>query len=486
MIFTEAIDLQPAGLQEPETIMNAATKFRAFARRMQDEGLPDIAIENFRHNYQQLLAGETGLIYEKDIKPVTHLPDSSKFGDELEKAGNQAVTSTVMIKLNGGLGTSMGLNKAKSLVRIKENLTFLDVIARQAGCYKIPLILMNSFATRKDSLGVLEKYNELRRPDIALDFLQHKVPKIKRQDLLPVDWPCAPELEWNPPGHGDIYAALVSSGMLENLLHAGYKYAFISNSDNLGAVLNQSVLGYLVTQQIPFLMEVADRTYADRKGGHLAQANNGQLVLREVAQCPDDEQDKFQDIKRYRYFNTNNFWLNLVDLQETLSVRGNILGLSIIRNAKTVDPMDPDSTPVYQLETAMGSAISVFSGARAVRVPRSRFAPVKNTGDLLVIRSDAYRLTRDYHLVSARAEADGLPVITLDERYYKMIDDFESRFPQGVPSLNDCRSLTVTGDIQFGAGVKVQGNVTLTNADKKQVVIADGTVITRNLHLGIE
>ena len=223
--------------------------------------------------------------------------------------------------------------------------------------------------------------------------------------------PADREKEWCPPGHGDIYTALVTSNMLELLLSEGYEYAFVSNSDNLGAELDLQILGYFAANRVPFLMEVADRTPADRKGGHLAQRPDGQLILRESAQCPPDEEAEFQDIKRYRYFNTNNLWINLRSLEHRLEEHQGVMPLPLIRNEKPVDPPNPETPRVYQLETAMGAAIAVFEGAQAMRVPRSRFAPVKKNSDLLVIMSDAYRLGEDYRLALAaragRAAAGG-------------------------------------------------------------------------------
>lgn len=456
-------------------------RFLPFQQLMEAEGLPGIVIDTFRHNYAQLLDGATGLIPETDISPVDSLPDAEEFGDDLRAGGLAAIRETAVIKLNGGLGTSMGLERAKSLIKVKQDLTFLDIIARQALLQGTPLILMDSFATRADSLEALKLYPELVKEGLALDFLQHKVPKIDQHDLAPVRWPRAPQLQWSPPGHGDIYTALATSGMLDALLTGGYRYVFISNSDNLGAVLDASLLGYFAGEGMPFLMEVTDRTESDRKGGHLAVARSGQLILRESAQCPPQDMDSFQDLRRHRFFNTNNLWLNLQALKHTLEARNHVLGLSIIRNNKTVDPRDATSTPVYQLETAMGSAISVFSGARAVRVPRSRFAPVKTTNDLLVIRSDAYHLTDDYRVVLDKKLNGHIPVIELDNRFYKLSDAFEARFSCGVPSLAACTALSVSGDINFGAGVTIQGRVALHNTTSGQVEIKAGTVIDADI-----
>lgn len=453
--------------------------FTQVAQRMQADNLPDLVIDTFKHYYAQLVNGHTGLISEADIQPVDHLPDAESFSTELATVGERCLSQTILLKLNGGLGTSMGLAQAKSLLSVKNGLSFLDIIARQAQQSKTPLVLMNSFSTHDDSLALLEKYPELQGP-IPLDFLQHKVPKITQTDFSPVQWPENRELEWCPPGHGDIYPALVTSGMLDKLLSAGYQYAFVSNADNLGAVMDVSILGYFAKNKIPFMMEVADRTKADRKGGHLARLPSGQLILRESAQCPAEDTATFQNITRHKYFNTNNLWLNLSALQSALAEQNNILELPMIRNRKTVDPRKPESTPVYQLETAMGSAIGVFAGAQAVRVPRTRFAPVKTTNDFLAVQSDLYQLTEDFKVVLNPQRQLGSAVIDLDPTYYKLVSDMNARFPDGVPSLIECQSLTVKGDFKFGAGVNVVGTVELVNQSAHQVEIADGEVVDQN------
>jgi UTP--glucose-1-phosphate uridylyltransferase len=456
--------------------------FTPFAERMQAENLPEIFIRTFRYYYEQLAEGHTGLIPEAEIEPIDNLPDAETFPDALAEIGKAALGQTVLIKLNGGLGTSMGLTKAKSLLTVKDGLTFLDIIARQALHASVPLLLMDSFNTREDSLAALRAYPDLWG-DLPLDFLQHKAPKIVQSDLSPALWPRNPALEWNPPGHGDIYTALLTSGMLEKLLEAGYRYAFVSNADNLGAVLDAKILGYFVEQQLPFMSETADRTPADRKGGHLAiRRSDGQIILRETAQTPPEDTEALQDINRHRYFNTNNIWWNLQALQEVITARDGILGLPLIRNSKTVDPRDPTSTPVYQIETAMGSAIAVFKGSGAIRAPRSRFAPVKTTDDLLAVRSDAYVLSDDFRVVPNPARTMPQLVVSLDSRFYKLIDDMEARFPYGAPSLLECERLTVEGDVLFEKGVVCKGVVELDNRSEEQMVVGaeDQRLITKD------
>ncbi len=452
--------------------------FTPFAERMRAENLPEIVIRTFEHYYNQLAEGRTGLLPEADILPVESLPDAEQLAADLAEAGRAALPHTILLKLNGGLGTGMGLERAKSLLVAKNGLTFLDIIARQALLSGAPLVLMNSFTTREDSLAVLARYGELARFGIPLDFLQHKVPKVFQADLTPARWPADPDLEWCPPGHGDIYTALLTSGMLDALLARGYRYAFVSNADNLGAVLEPAILGYFVVQRLPFLMEVADRTEADRKGGHLARRRDGRLILRESAQCPAEDMPAFQDIGRHRYFNTNNLWLNLPALHALLQARGGILGLPMIRNRKPIDPRDPNSPPVYQLETAMGAAIELFEGAGALRVPRTRFAPVKTTDDLLAVRSDAYLLTEGFQVIPNPARRlSAPPVVCLDPRFYRLIDDLEARFPFGPPSLVDCERLVVRGDVRFGRAVVCCRAVEVINESDAPAVIADGATL---------
>jgi UTP--glucose-1-phosphate uridylyltransferase len=467
----------------PDTI---APDFAPFEKRMRREGLAQIVIDNFQHYYGVLASGSVGLIAEAEIAPVESARDIAEVA-RYDRAGRQALRHAAVLKLNGGLGTSMGLDQAKSLLVVRDGLTFLDIIARQTISYgtrhdcQIPLILMNSFNTDADSRAALEHYPELSGP-IPNVVLQNKVPKIRQDTLGPVDWPADPQLEWCPPGHGEVYIVLTTTGLLDQLLARGYEYLFISNVDNLGATLDLGILGYIASEQIPFLMEVADRTEADKKGGHIARLRtagraqaDGQLILREVAQCPEEDLPAFQDVSRHRYFNTNNMWVNLVYLKQLLEANNNVLKLPMIRNAKTVDPKDAHSTPVYQLETAMGAAIGVFEGAQVLRVGRDRFMPVKTCEDLLRLRSDVYTLDQDYQL---RAGADShMTLIRLDSRFYKRIDDFEARFPEGAPSLRACAQLIVQGDICFGARVVCQGTARIINPTGEQRQLPAGMVI---------
>jgi UTP--glucose-1-phosphate uridylyltransferase len=466
----------------PEVDTSAVTDgLTAGVEKMRSEGLPEVAVETFRRYYERLAQGDTGVLPEAELEPVEELPDVDELPQD-DDGARDALDRAVVLKLNGGLGTSMGLHGPKSLLRVKDGLSFLDVIVRQVlglrrqSGARLPLVLMNSFASRDETLAALERYPDIAA-DVPLEFVQNRFPKLRADDLSPVSWPDDPELEWAPPGHGDLYTAIVASGMLEALLERGYRHAFVSNSDNLGAVLEPRIPAWLAREQIPFLMEAADRSEADRKGGHIARLRGDGLVLRERAQTPDEDIEAFEDVRRHRFFNTNTLWVDLPALAATLERRDGFLGLPMIANRKTVDPSDPSSPEVIQIETAMGAAIGVFDGAQAVRVPRRRFAPVKTTNDLLAVRSDAYVLTEEAHVELAAERRDTSPVVDLDSRFYRLLGDFEARFPAGPPSLKACDRLTVVGDVLFGRDVVVRGSVRVEHEGGGQLRVEDGTIL---------
>lgn len=464
------------------TPSEASGHLPAFVSKMKVEGLPPTVIDTFAYYYGELLEGATGLVYDRDIQAVA--PDEIEFYDNLSEYGPKGVDvydQTVRIVLNGGLGTSMGLTGAKSLIGARGGMSFLDIIFRQAQKTNVTLAFMNSFNTHEDTLAALEALKPSKFP---ITFLQHKFPKILRDDFSPATWPSKPAQEWNPPGHGDVYTAMLTSGMLQSLLDNHIQYAFISNSDNLGARLDQSILGYFAYHQFPFMMEVAEKTPADLKGGHLARHKNGRLILREAIQCPANEIDAFQNIQRYRFFNTNSVWVNLKALK-TIFDRHKMIRLPLIVNPKTLDPRDKSSPPVYQLESAMGAAISLFDGATAVKVPRHRFYPVKTCNDLLAVRSDCFVYTEDEGLrinpVRIENNRPGTTMVKLDPDYYSKIDDLDQRFADGIPSLVQCDALTIEGDVRFEKNVIIKGSVSIKNRQNTQAVIKAGTVIDSHL-----
>ncbi len=439
--------------------------------KMQDEGVDPVAIDTFAHYYRLLEHGETGMIPEASIAPL----DMESLADVevSDEVAAEAIRRTAVIKLNGGLGTSMGMDRAKSLLCVRRGLSFLDIIARQVLHLRtqysapLPLIFMNSFRTSADTMAALARYDDLAVDGLPLEFLQNKVPKLLAKDLSPASYPKNPDLEWCPPGHGDLYTAMRGTGLLAQLREAGFTHVFVSNSDNLGAVPDPRVAGWFAQSGAPFAIEAVRRTASDRKGGHFATRKaDGRIVLRESAQTLESDRDSLADLDRHKYTSTNNLWFDLDAMTEALDARQGILGLPMIRNVKHLDPADKKTPEVIQIETAMGSAIEIFDGARTIEVGRDRFVPVKTTNDLLVLRSDIYDLGGDFVLDQA---ADDVPFIDLDGAFYKLVGDFDKRFPEGAPSLREATSLVIDGDVTFGHGVKVVGDVKIKAPSAERV-----------------
>ena len=447
---------------------------------MKREGMAPPTIRAFLNAVRRVAAGDKGLMPEQTIEPVENL---TELDDLPSKTDAALLKQLAVIKLNGGLGTGMGLDRAKSLLPLKGSDTFLDFIARQIlrlrreqNSKQPTFFLMNSFSTQGDTLKYLKKYPELS-DDGLLDFLQSKVPKIDAATFEPVSWPENLELEWCPPGHGDLYPSMLGSGLMDRLLERGVKFLFVSNSDNLGATVDLRVLSHLAQTNASLLMEVTERTAADRKGGHLARRkSDGRLVLRESAQCPKEDEDRFQDITVHKYFNTNNLWLRLDHLRAELERNNGIIPLPLIRNVKTVDPRQPESQKVLQLESAMGAAIESFQRTTALVVPRTRFAPVKSTSDLLALRSDAYVVTPDDRLVLGEERNGQPPAIELDA-HYKMLPDFDEAFGTNVPSLIHCETLKVTGKMRFSPGVTCRGRVEFVNSSAEPQTVLPGNYV---------
>ncbi|TPF96828.1 UTP--glucose-1-phosphate uridylyltransferase [Bifidobacterium sp. UTCIF-39] len=437
--------------------------FSLSAAKMREHGMSEIAISQFERLYRTWQADQSEWIREEDVEPLTDIPAVRDIHDTIDHdKALEAFRKTAFLKLNGGLGTSMGLAGPKSLLPVRRHkakrMRFLDIIlgqvitARTRENVQLPLTLMNSFRTSKESMAVLHHNRRFHQDDIPMEIIQHVEPKLDAATGAPVEHPENPELEWCPPGHGDVFATLWESGLLDSLLEHGIEYLFISNSDNLGARPSTTLAGAFAQSGAPFMVEVAHKTPADRKGGHIVRdKKTGRLSLREMSQVHPDDKADATNIAKHPYFNTNNIWVRVRDLRDKLASTDGVLELPVIRNRKTVDPTDSSTTKVIQLETAMGAAISLFDGATCIEVDRPRFLPVKTTNDLFIMRSDRFHLTDSYEM------EDGnyiFPEVDLDPRYYKNIADFDERFPYGVPSLAAAKSFTVKGDWTFGQNVK--------------------------------
>lgn len=447
-------------------------------QRMSDHGVSGTAIRVFTSLYEQMRAGSDGYILESDVLPLADLDDVDhlEFSFEEQRA---AAATTALIKLNGGLGTTMGMSRAKSLLEVRPGQNFLDIIAGQVKSVRaefdveLPVVFMNSFRTADDTERYFAHDEDLSRQGVPLGFVQSQEPRLWADSLTPAHWPQDPELEWCPPGHGDLYTSIATSGVLDQLIDRGITRAFVSNADNLGATPNPNMMAWFAASGTPFAAEVCVRTAADVKGGHhVKRKSDGRIVLREVAQIRAEDAEEAQDRSRHKFFNTNNLWLDLVALKARLEEHDGVLGLPLIKSRKRIDPTNPRSPEVIQLETAMGAAIEVFDGATAIVVGRDRFLPVKSTNDLVLLRSDVYEIDENF-VVSALV--DPVPLVNLDREFFGVMKDFDDRMPE-VPSLFEAASLTVHGDWHFGSGVVIKGHASVADPGEA-AMIPDGTVL---------
>ncbi|QPG76125.1 UTP-glucose-1-phosphate uridylyltransferase [Brettanomyces nanus] len=413
-------------------------------------------------------------------------PDEVVAYKSLDVEGSENLSKLAVLKLNGGLGTSMGCVGPKSVIEVREGQSFLDLAVRQIEFLNkkydtdVPLLLMDSFNTDADTQLIVKKYQSHR---IRIrTFNQSCYPRITKDSLLPVPQSCDDDLSfWYPPGHGDLFEAIVQSGELDHLIEEGKEVLFVSNCDNLGATVDMKILNHMVETNSEYIMELTDKTRADVKGGTLINYE-GQVRLLEIAQVPKEHVEEFKSIKKFTNFNTNNLWINLKAIKRL--VEADSLRMEIIPNGKSIS-VGNSEMGVLQLETACGAAIRHFKGAHGVVVPRSRFLPVKTSSDLLLVKSDMFNL-RHGTLVLDPARFGGSPLVKLGSKF-KKVSDFQKRIPH-MPKVIELDHLTVTGDVYFGRDVQLKGTVIIVCSDGQKIDIPNGSilenvVITGNLQI---
>ncbi|XP_006784029.1 UDP-glucose pyrophosphorylase 2b [Neolamprologus brichardi] len=332
-----------------------------------------------------------------------------------------SLNKLVVVKLNGGLGTSMGCKGPKSLISVRNENTFLDLTVQQIEHLNktyntdVPLVLMNSFNTDEDTKKILQKYTHHRVK--IHTFNQSRYPRINKESLLPVSTNLRMTGQnaegWYPPGHGDIYASFYNSGLLDQLIEQGKEYIFVSNIDNLGATVDLHILHHLVSQpngkRCEFVMEVTDKTRADVK-----TLDGGQNVI--------------------------------------------------------------------QLETAVGAAIKCFDNALGINVPRSRFLPVKTTSDLLLVMSNLYSLDAGSLNMSPKREFPTTPHVKLGSSFTK-VQEYLIRF-ESIPDMLELDHLTVSGDVTFGKNVSLKGTVIIIANHGDRIDIPAGSMLENKIVSG--
>lgn len=386
------------------------------------------------------------------------------------------LSKLAVLKLNGGLGTSMGCVGPKSVIEVRDGNTFLDLAVRQIEYLNrtydadVPLLLMNSFNTDADTAKIIKKYQSHRIR--VRTFNQSRFPRIFKDSLLPVPQSYDDNLEgWYPPGHGDLFESLVSSGELDALLEQGREILFVSNGDNLGATVDLKILDHMIETDAQYIMELTDKTRADVKGGTIINYE-GNVRLLEIAQVPSEHVEDFKSIKKFKYFNTNNLWINLRAIKKL--VESDSMQLEIIPNQKTISQGHSDIN-VLQLETAVGAAIKHFKNAQGVVVPRSRFLPVKTCSDLLLVKSDLFYLEHGALRLDPVREGYPNPLIKLGS-HYKKVSNFQKLIPH-MPKILELDHLTITGNVSLGKGVTLKGTVIIVCNDGQKIDIPNGSIL---------
>uniref|UniRef100_A0A914E2U7 UTP--glucose-1-phosphate uridylyltransferase n=1 Tax=Acrobeloides nanus TaxID=290746 RepID=A0A914E2U7_9BILA len=441
-------------------------------------------LDGFKHLFMRFLRTKTAVDWKKiDLLSEGIVTPYNELNHAADSEIQNLLNKLVVVKLNGGLGTSMGCKGPKSVISVRNDLTFLDLTMQQIQYLNrtynvnVPLVLMNSFNTDDDTLKLLKKYANVRVE--VHSFCQSRYPRINKESLMPVskDLQNGDLDAWYPPGHGNFYEAFNNSGLLDKFINAGKKYIFLSNIDNLGATVDLNILNYIHTdpKHPEFVMEVTDKTRADVKGGTLV-LYEGRLMLLEIAQVPKDYVDEFKSVNKFRIFNTNNIWADLNAIKRVVEKKE--LEMEVIVNPKHLDR----GIDVIQLETAAGAAIKNFKGACGINVPRSRFLPVKKTSDLLLLMSNLYDIDNGILSLSSLRSFPTTPLIKLGSSFDK-VNEFMKRF-QGIPDLLELDHLTVSGDVWFGKDVVLKGTVIIIANHGDRIDIPPGTLLENKIVSG--
>jgi UTP--glucose-1-phosphate uridylyltransferase len=445
-------------------------------QKMAQRGVKPEEIDNFLRMVKRIPGEGSGYVPLAD----TSAPESKWIFDsadwredvELTARGKKLLSQVVIIKLNGGRSTSMGGLVPKGTIVAKNGRSYLDIIIGQVERMRrkwqmdVPLVLMNSFFTHEPTMKLIR-----RLPVAPITFIQNQVPRLLEGSLTPMNTDT--DDDWAPPGHGDIYESLKRTGLLDWLRSEGKRWAFISNLDNLAASLDPWIVGLIEREGIDFLLEVTNRTRADRKGGTLV-IRKGKLDLLEIAQVSPHEREIFMDIERFRVFNTNNVWVDLDSLDRALDRES--LRLPLIQNHKTIL-----GQRIIQLETAMGAAIGAFQSARGLRVGRERFFPTKKVADLFVLQSDVCVLDKMDRLLANPLRPKTLPLrpsVNFSENFLEMPHKMSERFEDPARVfLLQAQSLDVSGPVFFERNVRIEGQVAINAPSDKPYTVRRGSVL---------
>ncbi|XP_020986543.1 UTP--glucose-1-phosphate uridylyltransferase isoform X2 [Arachis duranensis] len=387
----------------------------------------------------QIQAGEAAKIdlpnLDVTVFPYATLPPLSQDMEETKKL----LDKLVVLKFDAASPRDMGLEGPKSAVGICNGLTFLDLIINQIqtlyskyGC-KVPLLLLSKDDTHDNTLKVLEKY---QGSTVDVQRIKQGEGEGEGLELESLAGHYSKEDVGHPFYNGDIFRSLMTSGTLDFLLSQGKEYILLINKDNVATVIDPNILNHLVTNDIECCMEVTPSN-----SFHLISTPMN-FKLWEIAQ----NQTKHENFK---LIDTTNTWVSLSAIKRLV-----------------------DS---HKLKQKKSSVLKFFDKLIGVSVPEPRFLPLDATSDLLLLQSDLYTC-KEGVLTRNPARTNPLnPVIDLGPEFQK-VGDFQSRF-KSIPSIVGLDSLTVRGNVWFGANITFKGQVAITAKPGLRLEIPDGVVI---------
>ena len=347
----------------------------------------------------------------------------------------------------------MGMDRAKSLLRVRGDQTFLDIIAgqvlaaRAATGARLPLVLMNSFRTqRRHPPGARRLPRPAPSTALPLDFVQNREPKLRADDLTPVEWPATRTSSGARRATATSTPRCRRPACSQALLDAGFRYATVSNSDNLGAAPDARIAGWFAASGAPFAAEVARRTPADRKGGHLVvrRRTAGSSCARPRRRCPRTPTPPATSDAP------------VLQHEQPLARPGGAGGGARPHGRRArpaADPQREDGRPERQVvDEGRPDRVGHGCGDRGVRRRRgARGRPLAlpaGQDDERPARAALGRVRARGRLPAARP-ASRRRSSTSTRAHYALIATFDARIPH-APSLAGATSLRVRGDWTFG------------------------------------
>ncbi|MCK6547211.1 UTP--glucose-1-phosphate uridylyltransferase [Myxococcota bacterium] len=303
-------------------------------------------------------------------------------GEEALKKGEVAV-----VVLNGGMATRFG-GVVKGVVEVFDGETFISLKAQdvarahQTFGARIPLVLMNSFATHASTLEHVESKKRFGlAADDLLWFQQSVSLRMNPDGSLFIGDDGLPS--YHAPGHGDFFSCIRRSGVLGKLRDRGVKTLLFSNVDNLGATIDPVILGYHLLIGADMSAEITEKRRTASgdwdKGGAPAYVDGRLQIVEGFRFPPSFQQESLPD------FSTNNFLFRLAAIDREVELERHVVKKKV------------DGRPALQLEsiTCEASGVTDARGQPSFalglfRVPREgatgRFFPVKEPQDLEALR----------------------------------------------------------------------------------------------------